>query len=149
VEEDNIKPKVLEAITPMVDKYPKWKFTFCESGKLEENEKELLGVQDEPQISVIRGEKKKFVLKGASDIQDKNKVEKFLADVSAGALKPHYKSEPKPAVEKDEEGVTVLTGATFEEKVMNSKSDVFVEFYAPWCGHCKKLTPIWADLAKN
>jgi len=149
VEEDNIKPKVLEAITPMVEKYPKWKFTFCESGKLEENEKELLGVQDEPQISVVRGEKKKFVLKGASDIQDKNKVEKFLADVSAGALKPHYKSEPKPEPEKDEAGVTVLTGATFEEKVMNSKSDVFVEFYAPWCGHCKSLTPIWADLAKK
>ena len=45
--------------------------------------------------------------------------------------------------------VVALTGESFDEIVHDSEKDVFVEFYAPWCGHCKKLATIWESLAKT
>jgi len=43
--------------------------------------------------------------------------------------------------------VVTLTDANFEKEVLNTKDIVLVEFYAPWCGHCKRLTPEWAKAA--
>ncbi len=43
----------------------------------------------------------------------------------------------------------MLVGKTFEREVLKADKDVFVEFYAPWCGHCKKLAPTWSELAKQ
>nr|XP_043627444.1 protein disulfide isomerase-like 2-3 [Erigeron canadensis] len=43
--------------------------------------------------------------------------------------------------------VVQLTPSNFKSKVVNSNSVVLVEFFAPWCGHCQALTPVWEKAA--
>ena len=45
--------------------------------------------------------------------------------------------------------VATLTDSTFKEEVYNSEDAWLVEFYAPWCGHCKKLAPEFAAAATS
>ena len=71
----------------------------------------------------------------------------FIDDVLAGKVAPSLKSEPIP--EKQDEAVKVIVGKQFTEIVMDTTKDVFVKYYAPWCGHCKKLAEPWKELAES
>ena len=75
-----------------------------------------------------------------------DKIIKFIDDVQAGKIDPTYKSDPIP--EENDGPVTVVVGKSFEEIVMDKEKDVFVKYYAPWCGHCQQLEPTWEKLAK-
>lgn len=46
------------------------------------------------------------------------------------------------------DGVVNLTPSNFQSEVTNSPDFWIVEFYAPWCGHCKSLAPEWKKAAK-
>ncbi|XP_036195059.1 protein disulfide-isomerase A6-like [Myotis myotis] len=43
--------------------------------------------------------------------------------------------------------VIELTPSNFNQEVIQSNSLWFVEFFAPWCGHCQRLTPEWKKVA--
>lgn len=47
----------------------------------------------------------------------------------------------------DPDAVIELTDSNFHEKVIQSEDIWLVEFFAPWCGHCKNLAPQWAQAA--
>ncbi|GAB6026333.1 Protein O-glucosyltransferase 2 [Chamberlinius hualienensis] len=75
------------------------------------------------------------------------KLKKFVDSVLAGSIKPYFKSQPIPA--KNDGPVKVVVANNFKEMVMNNDKDVLIEFYAPWCGHCKSFEPVYVKAAKQ
>lgn len=71
----------------------------------------------------------------------------FLHDFKNGDLEPYIKSEAIP--EDNSSPVKVAVAKNFDDIVNNNGVDTLVEFYAPWCGHCKTLAPIYEQVAEK
>uniref|UniRef100_A0A4W3IVX6 Protein disulfide-isomerase A6 n=1 Tax=Callorhinchus milii TaxID=7868 RepID=A0A4W3IVX6_CALMI len=56
-------------------------------------------------------------------------------------------SSGKQSGESGKKDVVELTDDNFDENVIGSSDIWLVEFFAPWCGHCKRLEPEWAAAA--
>ncbi|RXW24691.1 hypothetical protein EST38_g1152 [Candolleomyces aberdarensis] len=146
---DEKKDEHLDAVRPVATKYKsKLNFVWIDAVKYGDHAKALnvaeakwpaFVIQElEKQLKYPYDQTKEVTAEGVQDL-----VEKYVA----GTLQPQLKSQPIP--ESQDGPVTVLVGKNFEEIAFDESKDVFVEFYATWCGHCKRLAPIWDQLGEK
>ncbi|XP_063781946.1 protein disulfide-isomerase A3 [Pseudophryne corroboree] len=105
-----------------------------------------VGAAAVPVVGIKTAKGEKYVMHEEFS-RDGKALERFLEDYFAGNVKRYLKSEPIP---QDNDGpVKVAVAENFDDLVNDDSKDVLIEFYAPWCGHCKNLEPKYKELGEK
>ncbi|KAF8621650.1 hypothetical protein AX15_007667 [Amanita polypyramis BW_CC] len=143
------KEELIEAIRPVAKKYKsKLNFVWIDAVQYGDHGKALnLGEQKWPAFVIQELTKQlKYPLDQSKEVTVET-VSELVQLYVEGKIEPTLKSEPIP--ESQDEPVYVIVGKNFEQIVLDDSKDVFIEFYATWCGHCKRLKPTWDSLAER
>ncbi|XP_055532941.1 protein disulfide-isomerase [Wyeomyia smithii] len=101
-----------------------------------------------PSMRIIHLEQDMAKYKPETNDLSAEKVEEFVQNFFDGKVKQHLLTQDLPE-DWDKNPVKVLVSTKFDEVALDPSKDVLVEFYAPWCGHCKQLAPIYDKLGEK
>ncbi|KAK3426625.1 hypothetical protein EUGRSUZ_F03031 [Eucalyptus grandis] len=74
-------------------------------------------------------------------------IEDFSSKFLQGSLSPYFKSQPVP--DNKEASIQVVVGKTFDDIVLNSPKNVFLEVHTPWCINCETISKQVEKLANH
>jgi protein disulfide isomerase len=82
-----------------------------------------------------------------AEVQDAAQVVSFVEAWTRKEVRPYYKSLPPP--DPLPKGRLYEVVADTWHDLMKEDKDLFVNCFAPWCGHCQHLKPSWQELQKT
>lgn len=88
----------------------------------------------------------KYFLSTHEIIQSEDSIPLFYEQFYKDKLQPTLKSQALSKADTEKQ-VKIVKGDSFNSMVMEGSKHALVNFYAPWCAHCKHLTPKWNKLA--
>ncbi|CDI83813.1 thioredoxin, putative [Eimeria acervulina] len=163
----NVSPKdpLVAAFRAVAEKH-RISVAAAVSGNKKNFEKQLmslLGIEDEtlPQVRIMHVSRntegpqhpaKKFRPPSPLPSPDQGKqaledaMDAFVSGVLSQTLSPYFRSETPPDTPEPRGRIRTLVASTFATEV-RKEANVLVEFYAPWCGFCRKMEPAYKELA--
>jgi protein disulfide-isomerase A1 len=143
--------KFVDNITPVAKEF-RGKIVFVTINADEEEHQRILEFfgmkKDEvPSMRAIKLEDDMTKFKPELPDLTVDNVRKFVSDFVEGKVKQHLLSEDLPE-DWNKTPVWTLTATNFDSVALDPTKKVLVEFYAPWCGHCKQLIPIYEKVGE-